>query len=353
MTSCSDAGGLAAFSYSVCAGMRRRALRRRARTPRRSAARRGSCRRSCTSGRRVHAFFCIRMFRIRSGVVDGQARVGVSVGGDVGDRAVGCRSRPGPVASTFCCHGWAANCALQPPPPAPWPSLTPAALAAVVPDASRRPIAARAEHQARPADGHHVRRGRREARRSAVAVLRASSSSRRRRRRRDHDAGMVERGAVRHAFASPSDRIRGRPTSSRSRRRRGRPRRPRRPRGPARRVRVASTSRMWQFWQIAWAVSMSSEISTVQPSASSTCSSFFGFAVLRARLSSSGSPVLRERQVAGFAVLVDLLEAAVRGRACRQAEFFVVGLRGRSSARRVVVGVHQRDRLSRRGRLVR
>ncbi len=53
---------------------------------------------------------------------------------------------------------------------------------------------------------------------------------------------------------------------------------------------------------------------------------------------------LGERQVPRFAVLVDLLEAAVRGGAFRQREFFVVGFEIRFSVR-IVVGVDQRHGL--------
>jgi hypothetical protein len=53
---------------------------------------------------------------------------------------------------------------------------------------------------------------------------------------------------------------------------------------------------------------------------------------------------LRKRQVAGFAELVDLFEAAVRGRARGQREDFVEGAKVGFGGR-VVVGVHDRDRL--------
>jgi hypothetical protein len=56
---------------------------------------------------------------------------------------------------------------------------------------------------------------------------------------------------------------------------------------------------------------------------------------------------LGEWRVPGFAVLVDLLEAAGGGGAFGQSEFFVVGFQIRFGGR-IVVGVDQRDRL--RGR---
>ncbi len=59
---------------------------------------------------------------------------------------------------------------------------------------------------------------------------------------------------------------------------------------------------------------------------------------------------LGERQVRGFAVLVDLLEAAVCGGAFRQRELFVVGFQIRFGVR-IVVGVHHGYRL--RGRRAR
>ena len=57
---------------------------------------------------------------------------------------------------------------------------------------------------------------------------------------------------------------------------------------------------------------------------------------------------LREGQVGGFAVLVDLREASVRGRAFRETEFFAVGLEVCFGVE-VVVRVDECDRLFWRG----
>ena len=84
---------------------------------------------------------------------------------------------------------------------------------------------------------------------------------------------------------------------------------------------------------------MSSEISIPQPLA---CSASSTSAVLpAARLFQFGDR-FRERQVAAFAVLVELREAAVFGRAGGQRELFVVGPQV-GFGRRVVVGVDDRD----------
>ncbi len=242
------------------------------------------------------------------------------------------------------------------------PFLFAFAHAAVVPDALAGPFAVGPERvQTGAADGEHVRRGGGEVGEGRggffepveVAVVAGGGG--------DDDAGMVERGAVgaRIRVCRRLRRIRGRPTSWRSRWRAARPRLPRRFEvrvgrrvglderdvavvadgvggldvkrdldGPAFRFLLFEAGFLALFFlQLGF------------PRFAAFAERFLGF---QARLG------LREGQVGGFAVLVDLREAFVRGRAFRETEFFAVGLEVRFGVE-VVVRVDECDRLFWRG----
>ena len=275
------------------------------------------------------AAFFVAVFAFRAGVVDGDPGVGIGVGGDIGDGTFAGAAHPRPVRDGLLPGGRGEHHA-----------AAAAGGAIAVPHGLARPRAARAKAQAGAAHRNHVRRGGGEADfapfravfRIPVQIAIVAGS------RRDHDAGMVERaGALQGgslALLGARPRVRDLPGAE---------------------VGSAALSRFEVF--IARPVGLHEhDVAAlaggvrdldVERDLDRPPGRFRGLFAFRPRAFARRFQFfgrLWERQAPGFAVLVDLPEAAIGGRASGQSKFFVVRFQIRFGGG-IVVGVDQRHRL--------
>ena len=330
MTSCRPSASWARSRTAWRRGRTRRRCRPASANTEAISARRGSCRRACTSAARV--WFCLpcRWFRIPSWSSPTRPRR------CRGRRRPRCprppASREHPTEDQFdsdSCQLGAGKIVLQPPPPAPSPFQT----------VSPAQVLAGAEFQPRAPDGHDVGGGGRKFDRAdpgvpvEVAVVAGRGG--------DHRAGVVEgarRLVGRGAFLGAALGVRdlGRAEAL----------------GGVLGGFEVQVDRFAGLHQqdvagLADGVGGLDVERDLEPPAVAS-SAFSTSALLPLHELFEFAEGFRERQVAGFAVLVDLPEATVFGRAGGQREVFVVGPQV-GFGRRVVVGVHDRDGLGRRG----
>ena len=277
----------------------------------------------------LHFGFFVAVFTFRARVVDGNPGVGVRVRGDVRDSTFGAAADPRPVGH-----------ALLPGLRGKHHAAAAARRAIAVPHGLARPCAAHSKTEARAAHRDHVRRGRGEVGVAPftfffgipveVAVVARS--------RRDHDALVVERAralqfrSLAHLGARPG--VRDLARAERGGTLLGR-------------FEVFIGRRVGLHEQDVAALTGRVRDLDVERDLNPPTGRFFGLFACRPRAFARRFQFfrgLRERRVAGFAVLVDLPEAAIARGARGQSEFFVVGFQIRFGGR-IVVGIDQRHRL--------